>query len=203
MVCLGFGDFLKWIFVERRKKDSIQKKSGYIPEKADNDGTFLRSNKNDFTVTFIGHSTLLFQLQGLNILTDPTWSERASPIKWMGPKRYSEPGIKFEDMPPVHVVLITHNHYDHLDKRTIKRLGNDPFYIVPSGLASFFKELGISSVREMDWGESAVYRNVEFTCTPAQHFSGRGLFDRNRTLWCSWIIRGNENNIYLGKKDRQ
>ena len=147
-------------------------------------------------MTWVGHSTVLFQLDGLNILSDPVWSDRASPVSWAGPKRYTEPGVAFEDLPEIHVVLISHNHYDHLDKSTIKRLGNAPFYLVPLGIGEFLEKLGIDNYRELDWWETFTYKSIHYICTPAQHFSARGLFDRNKTLWCGWAAQG-KNGSFL------
>ena len=110
-----------------------------VPRMA-NDGAALRANGSSPTVTWIGHATMLVQLQGTNLLTDPHWGERASPLSWAGPKRLQPPGLAFEDLPPIHVVLISHDHYDHLDIGTVKRLAaaHDPVFVVPLGLKAWF-----------------------------------------------------------------
>ncbi len=192
----GFGDFLKW-FVERRKDKGKEKKTFYSFETVENDGSFLRANNKDFTVTWVSHSTVLVQLDGLNILTDPMWGERASPVAWAGPKRFTKPGMAFKDLPEIHVVLISHDHYDHLDKFTLKRLGNNPFYLIPLGIGKYLRKWGIDNYRELDWWDNVEYQGLDFTCTPAQHFSGRGMFNRNKTLWCSWAVRGQTGNFYF------
>jgi N-acyl-phosphatidylethanolamine-hydrolysing phospholipase D len=147
-------------------------------------------------VTWIGHSTLLIQINGLNILTDPIWSDRSSPFQFVGPSRHVPPGVAFEDLPPIDVVIISHNHYDHLDRLTIEQLGNSPLYIVPLKIGEFLESLDISHYEELDWWESIKFNGTEFICTPAQHFSNRSLFDRNKTLWSSWVIRNEEKNFY-------
>jgi L-ascorbate metabolism protein UlaG (beta-lactamase superfamily) len=150
---------------------------------------------NDLRVTLINHSTVLLQQDGINILTDPIWSERASPFTWIGPRRRRAPGVRWEDLPPIHLVLISHNHYDHLDLSTLRRLADrGPCeFIVPLGVARLLASQGIGPVHELDWGQSqGIVHSV-----PAQHFSARGLFDRNRTLWCGYVIEAADRIIYF------
>lgn len=161
-----------------------------------NDGAFLRENRHQFTATWAGHSTVLIQLEGINILTDPVWSNRASPVPFAGPKRYIGPGIEFEDLPPIHVVLLSHNHYDHFDRSTIRRL-RESVFIVPLGFGRTLKRMGATHYHELDWWQSINYRGLTFTCTPAQHYSSRGIHDRNKTLWCSWAVKGRFDNFYF------
>lgn len=154
------------------------------------------------TVTWVGHSTVLLRYRGIAVLTDPIWSERASPLSFAGPQRYTRPGLDFEDLPPIDFVIISHNHYDHLDAATIARLGDGPRYLVPAGVERWFAGQGIAPerVHRFDWwdeqswavptgGERAEEAiEVAVQALPSQHFSGRGLLDRNRTLWASWAI---------------
>ena len=150
-------------------------------------------------VTPVGHSTFLIQMDGLNILTDPIWSERASPVSWVGPKRYKKPGIRFEDLPPIDAVLISHNHYDHLDLPTLKRLAEKgvPRALVPLGDRDLVLGEGIPSVDEMDWWESArIGPDITVTLVPARHFSARSLWDRNKTLWGGFVVSGPSGNVY-------
>jgi N-acyl-phosphatidylethanolamine-hydrolysing phospholipase D len=151
------------------------------------------------TVTWVGHSTLLIQLDGVNILTDPHWSDRASPVSFAGPRRVAAPGLRFEDLPPIHVVLISHDHYDHLDEATVKRLAAEhhPRFLVPLGLKRWFADLGIGDVDELDWWEGRAERGLAFTCVPAQHFSGRTFRDRNRRLWSGWVVAGGARRLYF------
>jgi len=193
----NFADFVQWFLIDRIKGNKPDKPESYQFELIDNDGKFLRNNTEEYTVTWIGHSTLLIQLQGLNILTDPIWSERCSPLQSIGPKRYVPPAISLENLPKIDIVLISHNHYDHLDRLTIEKLGNKPLYLVPLKIGKFLEDLQITNYEEFDWWETIKFNGVKFICAPAQHFSNRYLMDRNKTLWCGWIIDGNKNNFYF------
>jgi L-ascorbate metabolism protein UlaG (beta-lactamase superfamily) len=159
----------------------------------------ILDNRGAATVTWVGHSTLLLQLDGVNILTDPQWSPRASPFSFAGPRRVSPPGLPFENLPPIHVVLISHDHYDHLDVATVKRLAAEhrPKFLVPLGLKAWFANIGITDVDELDWWDHRALRELTFTCVPAQHFSGRTLWDRNRRLWSGWAVAGRAKRLYF------
>jgi L-ascorbate metabolism protein UlaG (beta-lactamase superfamily) len=159
----------------------------------------ILDNRGAATVTWVGHSTLLLQLDGVNILTDPQWSPRASPFSFAGPRRVSPPGLPFENLPPIHVVLISHDHYDHLDVATVKRLAAEhrPKFLVPLGLKAWFANIGITDVDELDWWDHRALRELTFTCAPAQHFSGRTLWDRNRRLWSGWVVAGRAKRLYF------
>ena len=150
-------------------------------------------------VTFVGHASVLVQADGLNLLIDPVWSERASPVSWAGPKRVRQPGVAFEDLPPIAAVLLSHNHYDHLDVPTLRRLARDhhPEFVVPLGLRDLLKDKRIGAARELDWWEATQVGPLPVHSVPAQHFSARGLFDRNRTLWCGYEIETSLGNVYF------
>ncbi len=194
----GAGDFFKWAIWDRLTGKKIAKPDSYSFKIKENDGLFLRKNRQDFTITWIGHSTVLIQIDSVNILTDPIWSEYSSPVQFAGPKRIVAPGLRMEDLPPIDVVIISHDHYDHLDKNTIKALGNRPNYLVPLGVGDYLEDWGVSKFQELDWGDRVSINNVEFICTPAQHFSGRSPFRRDDTLWSSWVIRGLSRSFYYG-----
>jgi N-acyl-phosphatidylethanolamine-hydrolysing phospholipase D len=164
-----------------------------------NDGAALRANGTQPTVTWIGHATLLVQLNGVNILTDPHWGERASPVGFAGPRRLVPPGIRFEDLPPIHVVLISHDHYDHLDEGTVERLArvHRPTFVVPLGIDQWLEERGIGRVVALDWWEETSYGPLRIASTPAQHSSGRGLHDQNLRLWCSWVVIGPDRRFFF------
>jgi L-ascorbate metabolism protein UlaG (beta-lactamase superfamily) len=150
-----------------------------------------RVNGRTVRVTFINHSTVLLQFDGLNVLTDPIYYERTSPFQFAGPKRNNPPGIRFDDLPKIDVLLLSHNHWDHLDIGTVRKLCNrdQPRVFCSLGVKAFLEQEGCRNVQEMDWRQSlAVNDSTTIHCVPAQHFSGRGLFDRNATLWAGYII---------------
>ncbi|QBY05860.1 MBL fold metallo-hydrolase [Thalassotalea sp. HSM 43] len=151
-------------------------------------------------VTWLGHSTFLLQIDGVTILTDPIFSERASPVSFAGPKRLSKAPIAIDQLPNVDFVIISHNHYDHLDEDSIAQLGSKPHYFVPKGLKAWFVDLGIedNKVTEMAWWQKHRFNEqTNITATPSQHWSSRGLFDRNKTHWASWLISINDFTIWF------
>jgi L-ascorbate metabolism protein UlaG (beta-lactamase superfamily) len=192
-----FGDFIQWSVIDRIKGKKPVKPNSYNFPFVENDGKKLRENKSEFTVTWIGHSTLLIQMDGMNILTDPIWSDRCSPVQFAGPKRHIKPGVKLEELPKIDAIIISHNHYDHLDRLTIEHFGNEPVYFVPLGIGEFLDDLDITNYEELDWWDELTLNGLQFVCTPAQHFSNRSMFDRNKTLWCGWIIQGKFETIYF------
>jgi N-acyl-phosphatidylethanolamine-hydrolysing phospholipase D len=143
-------------------------------------------------ITWIGHATMLVQAGGLNVLTDPIFSERAFPVQIAGPKRAQPPGLAVDELPPIDVVLISHNHYDHLDRNSVIALSNRAraatLFIVPLGIKPWMENLGITNVRELDWWDKTVVNGVEFYLTPVQHWSARGMTDRRQTLWGGWAV---------------
>jgi len=196
---LAGGWFRTRFFIARVWSTTFHPRQVSLPVMV-NDGAKLRDNRSAPTVTWIGHSTLLIQLDGVNVLTDPQWSQRASPVSFGGPGRVTPPGLPFEDLPPIQVVVISHDHYDHLDVATVKRLAetHHPRFIVPLGLKAWFADLGIADVDELDWWDSRILQGLTFTCVPAQHFSGRTPWDRNRRLWSGWTISGSKRLYFAG-----
>lgn len=186
-----FGDFLRWRR-ERAKMDIPGPESYHFPL-AENDPNFLSHNRDQKTVTWIGHATLLVQIGGYNILSDPHFSERASPVQWAGPQRVAPLGLALEDLPPIDLVVISHDHYDSLDEQTIKKLRQRPggektrFY-VPLGLKDWFAIRGVDQVVEMDWWDRQRDGDLEIIAVPVQHWSKRSIFSRNKTLWAGWVI---------------
>jgi L-ascorbate metabolism protein UlaG (beta-lactamase superfamily) len=154
---------------------------------------------NELRVTLINHSTLLLQQSGSHILTDPIWSERASPLTSIGPRRRRKPGVRWEDLPRIDTVLLSHNHYDHLDLATLRRLAGrgQSQFIVPAGVARLLRGQSIGPVHELDWGESLPLARTTIHSVPALHFSARGVFDRNRTLWCGYVIEAADRIVYF------
>jgi N-acyl-phosphatidylethanolamine-hydrolysing phospholipase D len=165
-----------------------------------NDGRGLRADATLPTVTWVGHATLLVQLDRVNLLTDPHWGERASPLSWAGPRRLSPPGLAFEDLPAIHLVLISHDHYDQLDLDTARRLAavHDPLFLVPLGLRAWFAERGLTRVEELDWWDTRDYRGLRLVCVPAQHWSQRTPWDRNERLWAGWAVLGRDRRLLFG-----
>ncbi|MEO6409348.1 MAG: MBL fold metallo-hydrolase [Burkholderiaceae bacterium] len=156
-------------------------------------------------VTWIGHATVLAQLGGINLLTDPHFSQRASPLSFIGPKRQVEPGIELAALPHIDVVLISHNHYDHLDEASVRALaaqpGGSPVFIVPLGLKAWFAGCGIVNVIELDWWQSHSVEGangpVDVVLTPVQHWSGRGLTDRMQTLWGGYAVFAPDQHLFF------
>ncbi len=154
-------------------------------------------------VTFINHATTLLQLDSVNILTDPIYSDRASPVSFAGPHRVRPPGIRFEDLPPIDAVVLSHNHYDHMDVTTLRRLQHAfPHLKIFAGLGNkaFLEEQKLEQVSEMDWWQSTALggTTVTITSVPNQHFSNRGLLDQDRTLWTGWVLEGTNGRAYFG-----
>lgn len=159
-----------------------------------------RVGVGDLRITFVNHATVLVQMDGINILTDPVWSERVGPVSWAGPARVHAPGIKFEDLPPIDLVLISHNHYDHLDLPTLKRLfqRNAPRIGAGLGTARFLRSQGVPRARDFDWWESRrITKHVRITAVPAQHFSMRGVGDQDTMLWVGFVIEGPAGRVYF------
>ena len=148
----------------------------------------------------LGHSTLLMKLDGGFWLTDPVFSERASPVQWMGPKRFHAPPIALDDLPPIEGVILSHDHYDHLDHAAVLALAPKVrHFITPLGVGDRLVAWGVdpAKVRQLDWWQSAEVGGVRLVATPAQHFSGRSLSDRNRTLWASWVIQADGLRLFF------
>lgn len=190
----GFGGLLKWLLVHRTTRPRPQDPDPSIFARVPPAFVTPRAPASQLTVTWVGHASLLIQLNGLNVLTDPMWSARASPVQFAGPKRWVPPGIAFDDLPPLDVVLQSHNHYDHLDDFTVRQLARrhpEAFWVTPLGLASFVKQRGVpaDAVVELDWWQEHGMDSLRITATPAMHFSSRGIGDRGDTLWCGFALR--------------
>jgi len=188
----GFLAVLRWMF--SRQPGRWYKPSDIRP------GAPPPRSSEQLRVTFINHTTFLLQLNGINILTDPIWSERASPLSWAGPRRFRPPGIRFDDLPPIDLVLLSHDHYDHMDMPTLRRLQMRFGPTIYAGLknAALLERHGVGRVVELDWWQEATARHdLWITAVPAQHFSGRGFLDRDRRLWCGYVLRTEETCIYF------
>ena len=171
------------------------------PEKVANGPAAKPTTRVDgLMITMVGHATVLVQLAGYNLLVDPVWSERASPLRRAGPKRVNDPGIAFADLPPIDAVLITHNHYDHFDIATLRRLGSThrPLFVAPLGNdALLAKVIAPDRIKTADWGETITISDpIRVTLVPAHHWSARALGDRRMALWCGFVIQSSEGLIY-------
>lgn len=187
------GDLLRWQLSRAGEAWPRQFPSPYPPDKPPERSKALR-------VTLIGHASYLFQVAGRNILVDPVYAKRASPLRYAGPKRVNPPGIAFADLPPIDVVLITHNHYDHLDGPTVARLWQEhqPVVVAPLGNDVILKSYDDTmAVIVRDWHEAVdLGGGVTAHLTPANHWSARGVNDRRMALWCSYVLTGPDGVIY-------
>lgn len=152
----------------------------------------------DVMVTFVGHSTFLIQTAESNVVIDPVYAERASPVSFAGPRRVRPPGVRFEDLPPISLVLLSHNHFDHCDLGTLERLARrfQPAAVTPPGNGRLLQEAGFRDIEELDWWQKSSAAPLQVTVTPAQHFSARSPFDRNRALWGGFLIEAGGRRIF-------
>ena len=150
-------------------------------------------------ITWFGHSTVLMQIHGMNILFDPIFSDRSSPFQWIGPRRFTHPSVNIDQLPNIDIVMLSHDHYDHLDCSTVQQLANKTDrFIVSLGLEKHLEHWNIPSKKIMSlaWWEQVKINGLEIICTPSRHFSGRGIIGQNRTQWCSWVIRDDSHRVF-------
>ncbi len=211
----GFGLIFKVarLYLANKEERVPRKKLG--PFRTDSQ-IYKQGPAGGLRVTWMGHSILLIEIDGLRVLIDPVWDTRAAPVNFTGPKRFYDSPLPLEDLPPIDVVIVSHDHYDHLGKQTIRKLArhaatNDAQWITSLGVGQLLRTFGVrkEKLAEMDWTESLTVKNqrsgdefqnaeLKITALPACHFSGRALFDRFDTLWSSFVIKGNRHNIYYG-----
>ncbi len=173
-------------------------------------GVFELAPESGLRVTWMGHSSLLLEIDGLRVLIDPVWDERASPVRWAGPKRFFEAPMQLEDLPEIDVVIVSHDHYDHLGKATVQRLARLPKlshaeWVTSLGVGGILRKFGVAAerIRELDWTDrvEVVGREgaaVSVTAVPSRHFSGRGLGNRFETLWSAFVLKGARHSVYFG-----
>ena len=164
---------------------------------------FERPPESGLRATWLGHSTVLVEIDGARILLDPVWARRASPSSLVGPKRFFPPPLALEDLPPLDAIMTSHDHYDHLDRDVVRALAASTTqaraqFVVPLGVGAHLERWGVAPERitELDWGESTTVGPLLLTATPARHFSGRGLFNRDHTLWASWSVKGPTHRVF-------
>ncbi len=185
----SFSDLKKWQNERKYKKKDLTVQISQAEKK---EVKRLIENRKEFSITWIGHSTFLIQMNGMNILTDPVWARR------MGFEiRVTEPGISLDDLPEIDYVLISHGHYDHLDFATIRKLKGDITFLIPVGLKSLFKRRGYKNVIEANWWESFCCEKAVFTFVPAKHWTRRTLIDTNLSHWGGWVIESAEQTVYF------
>ena len=183
---------------ESSRRGTLRRPARRLQPKRLNLEAFLQAGEPQ--LVWLGHSAVLIRLHGKTLLLDPMLSDTASPFRFAGPKRFSTPPLTAEDLPPIDAVLISHDHYDHLDYATIKKLrAKTTKFFVPLGVAAHLRRWGVAQaqIAELDWWDTAVSGDLKLSCTPSRHFSGRGLNDRFKTLWCSWVIDAGDTKLFF------
>ncbi|MBN2344009.1 MAG: MBL fold metallo-hydrolase [Deltaproteobacteria bacterium] len=186
-------------FKEWRHRSAHATPESAVPVHALSASDFHTQPKSGLRITWLGHSTSLIEIDGARFLFDPVWSMRSSPFSWAGPKRFFDTPISISDLPPIDGVLISHDHYDHLDKSTIQQLNErDIRFIVPLGVDARLHSFGVAKdrIEALDWWQRTKINNVTITVTPARHFSGRSMSDRNKTLWGGFALKGPAHSVY-------
>ena len=193
----GFFKYLKMRYFSKEEFADYESNAHKIP-RVKTDLELIQKPPDALQVTWIGHATMLIQYKGINILTDPMFSVRASPLSFMGPERFNPPSVKLKDLPHIDYIVISHSHYDHLDKKTVQQIGSNAKWLVPLGMQQWFIRAGVKkeSVVEFDWWDVKKFNDAAITATPAQHWSARSLWDRNKTLWASWMLQIKDKTIW-------
>ncbi len=184
-------------FVTRRSKHTRPKEP--IPVIEGDGSVFAAAPESGLRVTWFGHSSALVEIDGARVLTDPIWGERSSPISWMGPRRWYDPPVALADLPTIDAVVISHDHYDHLQRETIEAMaGWDTTFVVPLGVGAHLTYWGVpeDQVVELDWWDRTTVGGLEIVATPARHASGRHVLDQNHTLWAGYAFLGAEHRVY-------
>jgi L-ascorbate metabolism protein UlaG (beta-lactamase superfamily) len=204
----GFSTIWKVLPEYLNSKEETEPKIPIGPFRTD-PAIYETAPQSGLRVTWFGHSSLLIEIDGMRVLTDPIWEQRASPAQWFGPKRFFAPTLPLENLPEIDVILISHDHYDHMGAHTIRRLATlnpEVRWVTSLGVGKRLQKLGVDAgrIEELDWTQSVEVCSTEshsplrITAWPSKHFSGRGLFDRFTTLWSSFVIEGPEHRVYFG-----
>ena len=200
----GARDIARWYRERLRNGVAPDPPAGTFPL-AEPDIAAPRNASDELRITWIGHATFLIQLAGITILTDPIWSRRASPIGWAGPSRLVPPGLGFDSLPPVDAVVLSHDHYDHLDSRTVRRLqsrfDSDLAWVTPLGYRAWLNGFGVENVTELDWWDSTQLDTpggpLDITATPAQHWTKRSPFSERTRLWSGFVLGAGDAKVYF------
>lgn len=194
-----FVRLIKWRMGYTDSPEPPRSPVPYTPVYTEPDFTVITNpDLEKIHITWVGHATFLIQVAGISILTDPIWSERASPLPWaLGPRRQSRPGMRFEDLPPIDLVLVSHTHYDHLDRPTIKRLGDAPHYVIPTNMSKWFHDLGIEKTTELTWWQEKKFGDITITSVPANHWSKRNLIGTGGAGWGGFVISAPTGSVYF------
>ncbi len=195
----GWIDVLKWRLVDNRLHPPPPDPDPAVLPRVES-APPLPEPASPLAATWLGHSTVLVELGGKRVLTDPVWGDRVSPFSWTGPERWVPPPLRLEALPALDLVVLSHNHYDHLDRPTVEWLARErPHlpWIVPLELAATVRKFGVRQVTELDWWQTGEAAGVTVTAVPAQHFSARNLLDRGATLWCGYVLRVGERRVYF------
>jgi L-ascorbate metabolism protein UlaG (beta-lactamase superfamily) len=203
---VGFSTVFKLLpeYVSQREETEPKKQLGPFPTDA---AIYASRPASGMRVTWFGHSSSLIEIDGVRVLIDPVWDERAGPYRWLGPKRFFPPTLPLDDLPPIDVVLISHDHYDHLGKDTVRRLSQlhpGVRWVTSLGVGARLQRFGVpkDKITELDWTQSTEVCGLEgslrITSWPSRHFSGRTAFDRFSTLWASFVLEGSQHRIYYG-----
>jgi L-ascorbate metabolism protein UlaG (beta-lactamase superfamily) len=192
--------YVLWAYLTGREERTPKRSPG--PFRTD-PRTYEIPPKSGLRVTWMGHSSTLLEIDGARVLIDPVWEQRVAPFEWAGPKRFFAPPLRLEEMPRIDIVLLSHDHYDHLGARTIAQLARSEAthgaeWVTTLGVGDILRKLGVKDVRELDWTESLRVGEVEVTALPARHFSGRSLTTRFETLWASFVLAGPRHRVYYG-----
>ena len=187
------GSFLRWQYERLTQGLPKPPENNYAFPTVQPEVNWLRANRSQTSATWIGHATVLMQVNGVNLITDPVFSDRVSPVSFAGPARKVPLPMAITDLPHIDVVLISHNHYDHLDKESVRQLnrqpGGPPLFLVPLGIKTWMTDAGIDNVRELDWWQHTTVPGLALHFVPAQHWSSRTITDRFQTLWGGWMVR--------------
>jgi L-ascorbate metabolism protein UlaG (beta-lactamase superfamily) len=204
----GFSTMLKVLPLYLKNKEETEPRRPLGPFRTDA-AAYARAPETGLRITWFGHSSELVEIDGVRLLLDPVWDERAAPVSWLGPRRFFAPTLRLEELPPVDAVLISHDHYDHLGRETVKRLAKlrpGMRWICPLGVAKLLRNFGVAEgrVTELDWTQETVVRGCELgaevsvTALPTRHFSGRAPWNRFETLWTSYALQGSKHKVYFG-----